>query len=391
MRSRTRSLVLSAIAAGLVLLVAAFVWLLLPRPPAADAGPTDGVGEPQAATPVSAEAEAAADSAADDAAGSGDQPSPAPAEPSPDAAAEDELRFSLYVDPRSPAQQWLEANPEAELAETLAREVVAYPAASWLQAGEASAVTAQVTELVDRAAAEGATPALVSVAPGLSDCEPTLTGPQAGAEQVAQWYEAIGGAIGESSVIIVLEPYALRVLSCVREEPERQARLTALAAAVGGLGEAAPNALVYLGGGGSDHPDADARVMAGRLAAAGVAQARGFLVNATSARPVSEAQAYAAEVNDELAEELGRAVPIAVDTSRNGADPVPEPSCNSAQLRVGLHPGLTGGSEPAAGRPEVRLWLLQPGVSAGNCGIGLGSSWGEFLPELAALMVGEEV
>ncbi len=403
MSSRVRSLVLLAMLAALALVVGSVVLLLLPASTTTATGSgaadTAAGGEPSGGEPSDGEDSAVAGQAV---AGqvvagepAGETGGLSPASPSP-AAPPGEALPSLYVDPGSPAAQWLAANPGSPLADEIAATVVPYPAAVWLRAGEPRQAAEQVADLVARAAADGTTPVVVSAAPGLSGCEPALAGAPAGDSPVTRWYEAVASAIGDGQVIVVVEPFALGRLSCVRDDAERRERLDAVARAVDQLGESAPQARVYLGGGGwaaTAEPGsaaADPAVMAERLVAAGVDRTRGFLVNSGGARPLPATEAYAAQVNARLTNELGRPLAVAVDTGRNGAAPPPDPSCNAAGLRTGATPGPVAGAEPAAGGTELRLWLLQPGVSEGDCGLGAGSSWGAFLPELAVAMTGEQ-
>jgi endoglucanase len=294
----------------------------------------------------------------------------------------------LHVDPESPAAAWATGNGSDPRSAVIRSEIAVHAAALWLRDEGPDEVGAAVRAAVDRAAPQGASPVVVLSAPDLMSCEPTVVGTDAAA-RIADRYAAVAAALGGASAVVVVEPMALRVLTCVRDDAERTGRLAIVADAVTRLRADAPAAVVYLGGGGPGHADAQPDVMADRLIAAGAGDARGFVLNVLDVRPNTESGEFAAEVNRQLAARLGTSLPYAVDTSRNGANPPPDEPCNSPALRTGEVPGRAeGDAGSVADAPELRLWLLQPGVSQGACGIGPDSAWGEFLPDLAVAMSG---
>jgi len=75
----------------------------------------------------------------------------------------------------------------------------------------------------------------------------------------------------------------------------------------------------------------------------------------------------------------GYSKPFVIDTSRNGNGSNGQ-WCNPAGRRIGTPSQLGGGA-------EMLLWLKTPGESDGNCGVGGGSSAGQFLPEVAYKMI----
>ncbi|MFD6987171.1 glycoside hydrolase family 6 protein, partial [Streptomyces sp. NPDC059956] len=87
---------------------------------------------------------------------------------------------------------------------------------------------------------------------------------------------------------------------------------------------------------------------------------------------------YGNAVNSALGS-YGYTKPFVVDTSRNGNGSNGQ-WCNPAGRRIGT-PSQRGGGA------EMLLWIKVPGESDGNCGVGAGSSAGQFLPEVAYKMI----
>lgn len=75
----------------------------------------------------------------------------------------------------------------------------------------------------------------------------------------------------------------------------------------------------------------------------------------------------------------GYTKPFVVDTSRNGNGSNSQ-WCNPSGRRIGTPTQQGGGA-------EMLLWIKTPGESDGNCGVGTGSSAGQFLPEVAYKMI----
>ncbi|CAM5720854.1 glucanase [Streptomyces canarius] len=119
--------------------------------------------------------------------------------------------------------------------------------------------------------------------------------------------------------------------------------------------------------------------MAQRLHEAGLRQAHGFSLNVSNYFTTAENTAFGNAVNSELSARYGYTKPFVVDTSRNGNGSNGQ-WCNPAGRRIGT-PTRTGGGA------EMLLWIKTPGESDGNCGVGAGSTAGQFLPEVAYKMI----
>lgn len=155
---------------------------------------------------------------------------------------------------------------------------------------------------------------------------------------------------------------------------EREAMLSG---ALGQFARQAPNTWVYMDAGNPGWTDA--ATMARRLHEAGLRQAHGFSLNVSNYFTTAENTAYGNAVNRELSARYGYTKPFVVDTSRNGNGANGQ-WCNPSGRRIGTPTQKGGGA-------EMLLWIKTPGESDGNCGVGSGSSAGQFLPEVAYKMV----
>ena len=119
--------------------------------------------------------------------------------------------------------------------------------------------------------------------------------------------------------------------------------------------------------------------MAQRLHAAGVRQAHGFSLNVSNYFTTAQNTSYGNAVNTELGARYGYTKPFVVDTSRNGNGSNGQ-WCNPAGRRIGT-------PTQRAAAPRCCCGSRSPGESDGNCGVGAGSSAGQFLPEVAYKMI----
>ncbi len=285
-----------------------------------------------------------------------------------------QLPGELYV-PNGRAATWVRENPDDPRVKVIANTIANQPAAVWF--GEWTPdLGAEVQFSMQEAAQRSTVPVFVNYSAQAFGCEASLSQP-GGVDTYLRQVEAMARGIGEGTAVLILEPNGLDNLDnldCVSGR-EKELRLEALNAAVDLIGELSPNALVYLGGG--PNADADAATMAQRLAAAGLAKARGFVVNLGSHNLTESMVAYAEDINRTLEADVGYRKPYVMDSSRNGA-PVAV-GCNPKDARLGELPRVAGLEEG----PEMFLWVTSPGESDGDCGLAPGTGIGEFVPELA--------
>ncbi|WP_241003037.1 glycoside hydrolase family 6 protein, partial [Streptomyces sp. CB01881] len=190
------------------------------------------------------------------------------------------------------------------------------------------------------------------------------------------WIAAFAGGIGNRPAVVLLEPDSLGDESCMTsgQIAERNALLND---AIAQFKAKAPNTWVYLDAGNPAWLSAD--TMARHLAAAGVAGAHGFSLNVSNYLTTGENVAYGNAVNAALKSAKGFTKPYVIDTSRNG-NGSNGAWCNPAGRRIGTATTWGGGA-------EMLLWIKVPGESDGNCGVGAGSTAGQFLPEVAYKMI----
>ena len=280
----------------------------------------------------------------------------------------------LFVDPDSPARvqadAWRASRPDdAALLDRIAER----PQAEWL--GDWSGdVGAAVAGRVAAARAAGAVPVLVAYdIPGRDCSGGQSSGGAADAAAYRAWIDDFAGGIGDARVVVILEPDALADMDCL-DEAGQQERLGLLAAAVSRIA-AHPGALVYLDAGNpSWHPAAE---MARRLAAAGVARARGFSLNVSNFQTTAANLAYGRALSRLVGDR-----PFVIDTSRNGAGPSHDGAwCNPPGRALGepptTHTGETG--------VDAYLWVKRPGESDGACqgGPPAGQWWADYALGLA--------
>ncbi|WP_460917270.1 glycoside hydrolase family 6 protein [Plantactinospora veratri] len=221
------------------------------------------------------------------------------------------------------------------------------------------------------------TPLLVAYnLPGRDACGGHSGGGAGSVAAYDAWISAFAGAIGNRPAVVVLEPDSLGDFNCM-SQAQINDRVGMLSRAANQFRSKAPNTWAYLDAGNPGW--VAAQTMAQRLNMAGVANAHGFALNVSNYFTTGENTNYGNSVASTLRNNFGYTKPFVIDTSRNGNGSNGE-WCNPAGRRIGTPTQLGGGA-------EMLLWLKTPGESDGNCGVGGGSSAGQFLPEVAYRMI----
>jgi endoglucanase len=280
----------------------------------------------------------------------------------------------LYVDPASDAARSVAAlqrsNPTA--ARAVAR-IAGAPEAYWVGGNDAVDVRGQVGVYVAAVRAVGALPLLVAYNIPDRDCGGYSSGGARTPADYRAWIRAFADGIGSGPAAVILEPDSLASVACLTDAA-RDARFGLLSDAVGVL--TARGVTVYLDGGNSHWMPA--ATMATRLAAAGVARARGFALNVSNFDVTADEASYGQQID----QAMGQQAHFVVDTSRNGLGPeAGRDWCNP--------PGRALGSPPTAvtGNPlaDAYLWVKHPGESDGTChgGPAAGAWWSSYAIGLA--------
>ncbi len=280
----------------------------------------------------------------------------------------------FYVDPISRAMAAAKsANPPSPELTTIANTPQAY----WLDhAFPAATVTNTVSRYAGAAQAAGAMPILALYAIPHRDCGSFAAGGFGSAAGYRGWIDAIASGLGAMPAAIILEPDALAMADCLSGD-QRQERFDLISYAVDTLTQN-PAAAVYIDGGHSRWVSAE--VMAERLNAVGVDQARGFSLNITNYYTTEEEIGYGETISG-----LTNGSHYVIDTSRNGAGPIPDAPlswCNPDGRALGVAPTTA----TAGAHADAYLWLKRVGESDGACDRGDPPA-GRFVNELAIELV----
>ncbi|SDT14899.1 glycoside hydrolase family 6 protein [Actinoplanes derwentensis] len=281
----------------------------------------------------------------------------------------------FYVNPYSSPASWAAANPGDGRAAAIRTSIAQKPMASWF-GNWSGDIGSAVGGYVGAADAADKLPLLVAYnIPGRDACGGHSGGGAGSVAAYDSWISSFASAIGNRPAVVVLEPDSLGDFSCMNQAQIND-RVGMLSRAADQFRRKAPNTWAYLDAGNPGW--VDAATMAQRLNTAGVAAAHGFALNVSNYFGTGENATYGNRLATEL-RRLGHTKPFVIDTSRNGNGANGQ-WCNPAGRRLGTPSQLGGGA-------EMLLWLKTPGESDGNCGVGGGSSAGQFLPEVAYKMI----
>jgi endoglucanase len=279
--------------------------------------------------------------------------------------------MSFYVDPNSAAAQqvtaWASSNPSgaAEI-----EKIASQPVAKWFGDWNTN-VQSSVNTTVSAAASSGKVPILVAYDIPERDCGGYSSGGATSASAYQTWIGQFAAGIGSRTAVVVLEPDALALMSCL-SAADQTTRLSLLKYAVQTL-SAHAGAHVYIDAGHENWVGAS--TMAQRLTAAGVAQAQGFSLNVSNFYATSGEESYGASISSLIG---GRH--FVIDTSRNGNGPDGQ-WCNPPDRALGNRPTASTGNALT----DAFLWIKTPGASDGTCngGPSAGTWWASYALMLA--------
>ena len=288
-----------------------------------------------------------------------------------------ELTNGFYVDPDSTALQWADANPQDGRSSAIRTSIGQQPMARWFGSwsGTIGTATGSYSGAADY---HGKLPIMVAYnIAGRDACGGHSGGGAGSTEAYNTWIGEFAGGIADRPAIVILEPDALGDFDCMSsiQVAERQ---NMLINALAQFNAQAPNAWTYLDAGNPGW--IDAAIMAQRLHAAGLQSAHGFSLNISNYYNTAENTAYGTAVNAELKARFGYTKPYVIDSSRNADGNSSTPWCNPGGQKIGT-PSQHGGGA------EMLLWIKTPSESDGDCGVGSGSTAGQFLPQVAYDMI----
>jgi hypothetical protein len=255
----------------------------------------------------------------------------------------------------------------ATAARTIAQTPVAIWLGDWFTDTQRDAV---IDDALRGAAATGTTPVFVTYAIPGRDCGSYSAGGLTTAGYEA-WTAAVAHRLAGSNAVVIVEPDSLALLTDC--PAEAATRLPLIRDAVESFADAGVAA--YLDAGNSHWNPAS--VMAERLRAAGIDDARGFFTNVSNYYPTADEQAYAESLSA-----LTGGAHYVIDTSRNGRG-WRGTWCNGPGAGLGTAPRVAG---PGDGALDAELWIKTPGASDGECGgaPAAGTWWSSYAEALVA-------
>ncbi len=214
--------------------------------------------------------------------------------------------------------------------------------------------------------------------------------PQAYKNWISRFKAGIKNTSSNLIIVVLVEPDSLGEINCLNTSDELT-RIELINYAVDSLNEV-PNVLVFLDGANSEWPALDnqkptwtaSKIMADRLARAGVKKATGFSANVSGFVFLSQTLVYVTDVYNILKEDYGILVGgVTIDTGRNGRGPLTgsslkNPWCNPPERALGDRPQF----ELRYKFPILLYWWKVVLESDGNCREGDPVA-GEFYPNYA--------
>jgi endoglucanase len=278
----------------------------------------------------------------------------------------------FFVDPYGSAQlavRALSAGGQQATADQL-QAIAPQPAATWLTDAGSLPTLARV---LDEARSVSQVPVVVVYDLPWRDCGQYSGGGAAGPADYQQFIDQVSAAIGQTKVVVVVEPDALSEMSCL-PSAEQQGYYSLLHYAAKKL-SANSSAAVYVDAGNPDWQPASVEAAGLNQVIAGTSAA-GFAVNVANFFSTPADVAYGTEISG-----LTGGKHFIIDTSRNGGNVAPGLWCNPPGAALG-HPPSTDTGNPLV---DAELWIKVPGESDGSCqgGPSAGTFWLSYALQLA--------
>ncbi len=267
-----------------------------------------------------------------------------------DAAKDPRLTRPVYVDPAG-------ASAKAAAKDRRFARIGSRGQALWVTDGyPTSSVRRTVEAYAARAQKARRTPLVAVYAIPGRDCGQHSAGGLSPTRYRA-WVAQVAAGLKGRSAMVVLEPDAVALMGTCDGQGDRAALLRDAVNRFRAAG-----AWVYLDAGHSGW--LDPAVVADRLVAAGIRNARGFATNVANFRPTAHETAYAGRVLAALRTRGVAGRRYVVDTSRNGSRTPPGAGdfCNPRAARLGRVPAVVD-----SGGLDAYLWVKRPGESDGPC------------------------
>lgn len=277
--------------------------------------------------------------------------------------------MKLYVNPQNDPKKWADANRNSRPADArLMDKIASQPESVWLgdwnpnPQQDANNFTNAITQ-------QGAYPVFVLYNVPLRDCGSYSAGGAQSPQAYRDWVRGVAAGIGNRKAAVILEPDGLSNIDCM-SAADQATRISLINEAVQIL-SASGSVSVYIDAGNPNWVPAD--VMANRLKAAGIANARGFALSISNFFTDQQNVDYGTKLS-----QLTGGKRFVAERSRNGLGPTPDYQwCNPAGRALGLPPTTNTGNSLV----DAFLWVKGPGGSDGQCNGGPAA--GVFWPEYA--------
>ncbi|MET9697673.1 glycoside hydrolase family 6 protein [Streptomyces sp. NPDC006529] len=283
-----------------------------------------------------------------------------------------------WVDPQSDAARQVEAweaqgrNGDAQVL----RRIADQPMALW---GAGDDPGPEIRRAVEGARAAHRTVVLTAYNIPYRDCGQHSAGGAWNATAYRSWIGAFADNIGDAQALVVLEPDAVpHVVDGCTQAEHHEERYQLLSDAIDRL-KRNKNTKVYLDAGNPAWIP-DPQKLVEPLYKAGIERADGFSLNVSNFQPDEAGRAYGAALSRGTGGKH-----FVIDTSRNGAGPLPgsgpQAWCNPPGRALGVRPTDRTG-DPLV---DAYLWVKRPGESDGPCrgGPEAGRWWPDYALGLA--------
>lgn len=281
----------------------------------------------------------------------------------------------MYVKRNSQVRSQLEGFRGARSDRELLEYIASQPTGTWFGDWNRD-VTREADQLMDAAEQRGEVPLIVAYNIPNRDCNAYSAGGVGSAQEYREWIRDLARGIGEREAIVILEPDALSLVSCLTHEG-RSERFALLREAVSVL-KARTDAHVYIDAGHAQWVEAEE--IAQRLHLAGIDRADGFALNVSNFVSTERNIAYGEQVSRRVGGKH-----FIIDTSRNGGDVRAGEWCNPRGAALGVTPTTVTGHSLV----DAFLWVKPPGESDGSCNGGpdAGRWFGDYALDLARAAV----
>jgi endoglucanase len=281
---------------------------------------------------------------------------------------------------------WLRDHGTDRRAATIENHLGRTPIALWVGGGDISAWIAGHAKAAD---VMGALPVFVAYDMPARDLGQYSAGGESNVAAYISWATVFARAIGTHPAALIVEPDSVIHMAGLAQV-DQAARIAALSGLIDAFGKYAPNTALYLDAG-DGHYNAPATV-APLLMSCGIDRVRGFSVNIGNYNSTLDAAGFAQQLLTLLRKagvrnDLG----YVIDVSRNGHGRASDTYiaahpdnwwCNSPGSMLGQLPSVMNSYGA-----DALLWIKEPGVSDGTCGMAPSTPSGVFDPDLALRLI----